>query len=110
MTQEEIKEKWYLKVQPLVEKMKARFPQDLEGLEPALTSEIADIVLALRTAELEGSLNYTDNKMSKEIAKNLGKDEWYTVFYECPYCHDRNLTHTPFCAECGMSMENVEFE
>ena len=44
-------EQMYLVVKPLVEKMKAKYPTDLniDGLEPALTSDIAEIALQIRT-------------------------------------------------------------
>ena len=40
-------EEMYVKMKPLVEKMKAKYPKDcnIEGLEPALTNDIAEIVL-----------------------------------------------------------------
>lgn len=39
----------YEKVKPLVEKMKAKYPEELnlEGLEPALINDIAEIVLEM---------------------------------------------------------------
>lgn len=38
-------ETWYRKVKPFVKKIKKRYPKELniEGLEPALTSDIAEI-------------------------------------------------------------------
>lgn len=40
-------EKMYMKIKPLVKRMKAKYPKEsnIEGLEPALTSDIAEIVL-----------------------------------------------------------------
>lgn len=48
-SKEEELDEMYLKVEPLVEKMKAKYPPELnmEGLEPALSSDIAEIVLAI---------------------------------------------------------------
>ena len=42
-------EKMYLRVKPLVKKMRAKYPKELnlEGLEPALTNDIAEIVLKI---------------------------------------------------------------
>lgn len=41
-------EKMYKTIKPLVEKMKAKYPSELnmDGLEPALTNDIAEIVLS----------------------------------------------------------------
>ena len=42
-------EEIHKEIAPLVDKMRAKYPQDLEGLEPALTSDIAEIVYQDRT-------------------------------------------------------------
>ena len=43
-------EETYKRIKPLVERMKAKYPKELniEGLEPALTNDIAEIVLKQR--------------------------------------------------------------
>jgi hypothetical protein len=46
-------EEMYRRVKPLVEKMKAKYPAELnmEGLEPALTSDTAEIALEVCLAD-----------------------------------------------------------
>lgn len=72
-------EKMYTKVKPLVEKMKANYPEEinLEGLEPALTNDIAEIVLQMLSLaraeivqELEGICN--KSKTERGLCKAIG--------------------------------------
>ncbi len=53
-TREQRFEKVYDKVRPFVEKMKARYPAgcNIEGLEPALSTDITEIVLSLIESEI----------------------------------------------------------
>ena len=62
-------EEMYVKMKPLVEKMKAKYPKDcnIEGLEPALTNDIAEIVLQA-VAEYKAEL---DEELVKEIINEL---------------------------------------
>ena len=47
-------EEMYRRIEPLVEKMKAKYPPELnmEGLEPALTNDIAEVVLEVLEEDL----------------------------------------------------------
>jgi len=47
----------------------------------------------------------------KKILKNLGKDEAYCSWYECPHCKSHNiLPASNFCSECGLDLRNYKFE
>lgn len=50
-----LREEMYRVVSPLVERMKAKYPPELnmDGLDPALTSDIADIVLEILSHKAE---------------------------------------------------------
>lgn len=63
----------YERVKPLVEKMKAKYPQDLEGLEPALTSDIAEIVLEVLAAETLKAREEVEQKYADIFAWLLGE-------------------------------------
>lgn len=64
--QEKDREEWYIKVKPFVEKMKEKYPFvcNIEGLEPALTSDISEIVFSFVQA-------------AREEAYNQGYDQWF---------------------------------
>lgn len=71
----------YIKVKPLVEKMKAKYPFNMEGLEPALTNDIAEIVLEINKAKsFDDSLRNTF-----EGAKECGHNAIESNMCK-PYC------------------------
>ncbi len=42
---------------------------------------------------------------------NIGKDEKWCYWYECPNCKDRNTSHgQKFCGECGIKLEWLDYQ
>ena len=74
-------EKMYEEIKPLVEKMKAKYPLEvnIEGFEPALTNDIAIIVLEVLT------------KRDKELVRDIKKMKLDLEVYP-NYAPERNAT------------------
>lgn len=80
----------YLRIKPLVEKMRAKYPKELnmEGLEPALTNDIAEIVI----------------EFTKPLLSQV-REEAYKKAIELFSKKTMNEKGKPICPKCGKDME-----
>jgi hypothetical protein len=69
-------EEMYVKMKPLVEKMKAKYPKDcnIEGLEPALTNDITEIVLQEYKADIKNLIKNYKRHYNEDLNCNCQDD------------------------------------
>ena len=86
-------DKMYEHVEPLVAKMRAKYPSllNIDGLEPALTADVAEIALIIKKeAESHAYRRVLDFIDRKYLS----------------YCREAN--GRPYCKNCGLDKEDLQ--